>query len=246
MKNINLFLILLLGGFSLSMASSRVFAQEYLGDLTVKKEEKKEERIKPVPKTFSSHLRSINQAEKLDVEYYNLYVLLWNFAQVNYNHQGKLMAHMEAEKFRYTRYPAEFTKDLEDAMKALNEHYKQTQEALEKAETNYKIIREGIMPDEHETLDELWKEKIDEFESRSKVYFKSQHTFLITYKNLVEYIITQGGSYYYDSNKQGVSFYDVTGYTYFAKSIDTMAKISFDQKEYLRKIAPFLSALIIP
>lgn len=246
MKNKYTFLFTLLALFAFYPASSPVYAQQYLGDLNVDDDEEEAEKLKPVPKIFSSRLRSVNQAAKLDTEYYNLYVLLWNTASVNYNHQGKLMMHMQIEKFRYTRYTKEFEGDLKEAMSALNGQYKDVQAALDKAQTEYQMIREGIAPSEQETLDALWKEKIDEFKAQSKKYFKSQHTYLVTYKNLVEYIIKQGGSYYYDSTKKAVRFYDITGYTYFAKSIDTMTKLTFDQKKYIRKIAPFLSALTMP
>tara|TARA_B100001989_G_C24545657_1_gene470569 strand:+ start:833 stop:1573 length:741 start_codon:yes stop_codon:yes gene_type:complete len=246
MKNKHFFALFLISLIPLTSFSITANAQEYLGDLTPPAEERKNETIKPIPKFFSAHLRSVNQAEKLDTLYYNLYVIIWNSAKINYNHQGKLMMHLQKQKFQYTRYMDEFKGDMQSAMKTLNKQHKDVQTALDKANLEFRIIREGIATDEHEKLDTLWNEKIKEFKGHSDTYFKSQHKYLVTYKNLIEFIIKQGGSYYYDSAARAVKFYDLTGYTYFAKSIDELTKISFNQKKYLRKIAPFLSAIIAP
>ena len=216
-------------------------AQKYLGDLPrggEKPEVQKDKAAKPVTKVFSSKVMSTTQAEKLDVLYNNLSVSLWNYAITDFRYQKKLFSLMESKRFKTTRYSKEFSRDLDAALKNLNKNHSDLMSEITKAEDEYVFVREAIRSIDYEILDPLWRKKMDEFETRANTYFKMQHAFLKTYRNLVAFILKQGGSYYYKTDTQRVHFYRFEGYKFFGKSLDRLNKISYEQRKFLRENPP--------
>ncbi|PCI98058.1 MAG: hypothetical protein COB14_08325 [Alphaproteobacteria bacterium] len=219
--------------------SSQVNAQNYHGGYSKNSTQKpKDKAARPVPKVFSSQTSSVQQGLKLDAIYNNLYVSLWLYAGVNFVHQKKLSAKMRPEKFQLTRYTKEFSGDMTKAMDNLNNGYNDMLADIENAEKQYIEIKEGITAADHEKLDALWKEKITEFTSKAKTYFKLQHHFLNTYRKLVNFILKQSGSYTYKSNEKQVYFYKFGGYKFYGQSIDSLRMTSFKQRKLLRENAP--------
>lgn len=201
-------------------------------------EKNKDPAAPPVPKIFSSQVTSKQQAEKLDRLYNNLYISLWNYALIDFNHQKKLYDLIDFKRFQVTRYTGEFKDDLQDAMEDLNTNSKKMLADIDKANEEYKDVKIGIRKSDYEVLDKLWEEKIEQYRKEAKLHFKMQHSFLKTYYSLVGYIIKQGGSYYYDSQKKAVSFYKHGGYQFFGKSLDKLRKITHEQKKTLRTNTP--------
>lgn len=193
---------------------------------------------KPIPQIFSSRVASVKQAKKLDVLYQGLYVSLWNYAITDFVYQRKLLELMRAERFQLTRYPAEFEGELKGAMSNLNENYKRMMSDIDSAEAKYKEIREGIRSMDYATLDPLWEEKIQKAREDAKTYFKMQNKYLQTYRQLVAFILKQGGGYYNKAGENKVYFYKNGALQFFAKSIDDLRMTSYEQKEFLKSLAP--------
>lgn len=225
--------------FSCVSASSQARAQNYHGGYTKSsKAEKKDKAARPVAKVFSSQISSVQQGEKLDIIYNNLFVSLWFYAGTNFVHQKKLSDKVRPAKFQFTRYKKEFSGDLDKAMKNLNSGYKDMIADIENAEKLYIEIREGVRDTDHKKLDALWKEKIAEFRSKADTYFKLQHKFLNTYRGLVSFILKQSGKYSYKSAEKRVIFYSFGGYKFYGQSIDSLRMVSFKQRKLLRENAP--------
>ncbi len=220
-------------------ASSQVAAQNYHGGYSKgSKLEKKDEAQRPIAKVFSSKISSAKQGEHLDIIYNNLYVSLWLYASTGFVHQKKLSNKVTPDKFQNTRYKKEFSGSIEKAMENLNNSYREMQDDIENAERQFVEIRPAIRAADHETIDKLWKDKIDEFRNKSDMYFKLQHKFLNTYGKLVKFIMQQNGRYTYKSGEKAVAFYNFGGYQFYGKSIDSLRMTSFKQRKLLRENAP--------
>lgn len=199
---------------------------------------KKDPATAPVPKIFSSQVSSTKEAEKLDIIYNNLHASLWNFAGSDFIYQKKLYDLLKLERFKLTRYPAEFKGLMEDSMGNLNTNYKTMQSEIATARQSYVDIKEGIREADYEVLDVLWEEKLTAFETHSEAYFKMQHAFLKTYKSMVKFIIKQGGSYYYKPASRSLHFYQNSGKQYFGKTLDKLRRISFEQRKHIKSKPP--------
>ena len=215
-------------------------AQTYRGIYTGKQSEAPiaDPLTRPIPRVFSSRVVSTQQAERLDVIYDGLYVSLLGYAETIFIYQEKLSAHMQPKKFQLTRYEREFSGDLQDSMADLNNSYNSMKEEIDKAEEKYLLIREAILEEDLKTLDALWNEKIGEFRQKTDEFFKMQHSFLNTYRKLVNFILKQGGSYYYKNGEDRVYFYQFGGYKFFGQSIDKLNNLSYAQRKFLRENTP--------
>ncbi|MFP4098048.1 MAG: hypothetical protein ACLFU1_04615 [Alphaproteobacteria bacterium] len=205
-------------------------------------EEEPEETVNPeappVPQIFSSQVMSKQEAQKLDVLYNSLHISLWNFAVSDFSYQKKLNELMDPKRFHTTRYSKEFSGDLKQALDSLNDNYKKMLRRIERVKEDYTSIREGIRSTDYEVLDPLWDERIGEFEETAKSYFKMQHQYLNTYRNLVAFILKNGGRYFYDSKARRVGFFNFGLYEYFAKQIDKLNDITHEQKKLLKRHPP--------
>lgn len=236
-----IFKIIIITGLFLSFVSTPLIAdaQNYKGGYSGEEKKKKKDRaVKPVPKIFSSKLESSAQAERLDVIYENLLVSLWNYSITDFIYQKKLYSHIKPEKFQTTRYAKEFTTDMNASMDNLNKNYKNMMSDIDKAQEKYTEIKEDIKISDHEILEPLWEEKIDEIRAHAETHFKMQGKFLNLYKNLVKFILKQAGSYYYKAADQRVYFYKFGGYKFYGQSIDKLRMISFKQRKHLRSMPP--------
>ncbi len=217
-------------------AAAPAYAQH--GTYNPQTTEEADKTAKPIPKVFSSQVGSAAQAKKLDEVYNALFLSLWNKAIVDMTYQSKLYSLMEPSRFQYTRYAKEFDGDMDKAMTSLKENYKGMMQDIESANKYYEETRENIRGEDLEKLDALWDQKIKEFKTTANNYFSMQNKFLNTYKELVTFVIKQGGSYFYRAGDDRVHFYKFGGYKYYGKSIDALNKTSFDQRQLLRKNAP--------
>ncbi len=145
---------------------------------------------------------------------------------------------LEPRRFKLTRYSKEFKGDLDGAMKNLNANFTAMQKSIENADKKYHEIKRDVSPKEVSALDDVWNRKITEFKASSKNYFKLQNKFLNTYRDLVAFIIKQGGSYYYKSGDNRVYFYRLEGYKYYGQTVDKLNKINFAQNKMLESVAP--------
>lgn len=212
------------------------FAQ-YKGAVTPTPQQRQDPTAKPIPKVFSSRVASVEQALKLDRLYYNLEVTLWNYGVTDLIYQRELYELLKAERFKITRYTAEFEGPLNNAMQNLKDNYKSMKDEIAQANEEYQFIRRGILEDDREALDTLWAQRVKAFEDRSMTYFKMQNKYLNTYKSMVNFIISQGGSYAYNGI-DGIRFYQVGGYKFFARTLDSLRKTTYNQRIYLRSNAP--------
>ncbi len=213
---------------------------QYRGSLTpsTQGQSSQDEALPPVPKIFSSKVTSADEAAKLDVLFNTLNQSLWNYAGTDFIYQKKLYSLIQPERFKLTRYAAEFETDLKDAMNNLNSNYKRMQDEISDARIQYTFIKEGIRPEDYTVLDPLWNTSLNEFEARIDSYFKMQNSFLNTYKSLTDFILRKGGSYYYDSSRQGVAFYNFGDYQFYGQAKDKLNKIRFEQRKLLRANPP--------
>ena len=212
---------------------------QYMGSYNSQQKKKYvDAAARPVPRVFSSKVKSTQEAEKLDQLYNQLYVSLWNYAKSDMNYQKKLEVLLEGERFKTTRYAKEFSVPLEGAMNNLNENHKSVKNDIKNANERYEIIKEGILKVDHETIDKIWPEKIKEFEIHAQKYFDMQFAYLKTYRSLVGFIMKQGGSYYYDSSARAVKFYDLSGWRFYGESIDKLRKTTYAQKQHLKQKVP--------
>ena len=65
-----------------------------------------------------------------------------------------------------------------------------------------------------------------------------QHKFLNFYKGLVEFILKNGGGYYYDSDELRVKFYKYGEYEFFGKTMDRLNQINYKQIKLLKANKP--------
>ncbi len=235
-----IFKIAVMTSLFLHLSSHAIYAQNYKGGyLKDKKENNIDKKLKrPVPKIFSSKLESTTQAEKLDNIYNNLLISLWIYAGTDFSYKKKLYSHIEPIKFQNTRYSKEFTDDMNDAMDNLNNNYQKMTADIENAQKKYLEIKEGIKMADHEILENLWNEKINELKEKSDQYFQLQAKFLNTYKSLVSFILKQGGKYYYKSSENSIYFYKFGAYQLYGKMIDKLNMINFKQKKLLNTMVP--------
>ena len=226
--------------FSLALLSvPQAASAQYLGSYDAQKKKKYvDAAARPVPRVFSSKVRSTQEAEKLDQLYNQLFISLWNYAISDMNYQKKLYILLEGERFKTTRYAKEFSVPLEGAMDTLNQNHNSLKDDIKQANEQYEIIKEGILVVDHPTIDKLWPEKVKEFEIHAQKYFDMQFAFLKTYRALVGFIMKQGGSYYYDSAERAVKFYDLSGWRYYGESLDKLRKITYTQKQHLKQRVP--------
>jgi len=210
---------------------------QYKGGVRPAPQERQDPVAKPIPKVFSSRASGIVQAEKLDRAYYALEVTLWNYGVTDLIYQRELYELLKPERFKITRYTAEFEKPLTSAMQNLKDNHKNLQAEIEEANAAYEEIREGLLEEDLEVIDALWKQRIAEFEKRSMTYFKMQNRFLNSYKSMVNFILSQGGSYAYNGI-DGIRFYKVGGYKFFSKTLDQLRKTTYNQRMFLRENAP--------
>ncbi|MCK5375110.1 MAG: hypothetical protein KAJ40_07485 [Alphaproteobacteria bacterium] len=207
--------------------------------------EEKNKTTPIIPQIFSSQVSSVQQAKKIDVLYNTLYVSLWNYAMSDVNYQKKLYNLISSEHFQTTRYMAEFSETMNNAMVNLNENYKKLHKNIDAANREYLHIKETIRLADYDVLDKLWSEKIAEYEQRANNYFKMQHEFLNTYRALVAFIIKQGGGYYYDTSERSVKFFKFGAYEYFAKALDKLYKLTYEQKKLLKLHVPATEDLLL-
>lgn len=230
------FYTLLFCSLGLVGSHTQSFAQ-YKGGVRPAPQQQQDPAAKPIPKVFSSRASGTEQAEKLDRAYYALEVTLWNYGVTDLIYQRELYELLKPERFKITRYTAEFEKPLTSAMKNLKDNYNNLQAEIEEANAEYKNIRSGLLEEDLETIDALWKQRIAQFEQRSMTYFKMQNKFLNTYKSMVDFIISQGGSYAYNGI-DGIRFYKVGGYKFFSMTLDKLRKTTYNQRLLLRENAP--------
>lgn len=195
--------------------------------------------VAPVPRVFSSKIEhSRIQALAVDEIYQNLKIGLWNYGQSDFAQQAILMDKLKLENFRTTRHKAEFQREMKAAMANLNKNYKDMKQQVTDAQGKFDKAIVGVTSVEEEQLRGLWKEKIAEFEGEMAEYFKMQHGYLLQYRNLVGFILSKSGSFYYDKDSGALRFFDITDYTYFASSIDKLNASSRKQKAFLDKVLP--------
>ena len=235
---LGVFTFFLTFGLAVLIAPDVAFAQ-YHGAYSGQQDTKKKEETKPqYPKIFSSRVTSVQQTQKLDEIYDGLYTSLWNYAISDFNYQKQLYEQIANERFQITRYSGEFSDILEKSMKNLNENHNKMKKALENADLEYKYIRKRVRESDHETLDELWPNKIDEYKKTADEYFEMQHSFLKTYNGLVAFILAQGGGYYYESKSQALKFYKYGVYEYYGNTVDELRKITYEQIKLLKGYVP--------
>lgn len=244
MKRMPYFTLLMCGSVIFhTLPVSVVHAQTIPGVYAPKPDvpEKKKQDTLPVPKVFSSQLRSTAQAERIDALYYDLQKSLWDSAQIGFQFHETLMEHLKPERFQITRYAGEFKGDLDSAMSSLNTLYKDMQKKLADADERVHLVRAGIAPDEQALYDRLWNSKKEELRNTTEAYFKSEHDFLQTYNALVKFILKQSGSYYYDSGVNAVHFTRMGGYRFFGSQIDKLNALNAEQKNMLLQFAPIVA-----
>jgi hypothetical protein len=231
------FVIFLTFGFIVISASS-AFAQ-YRGAYPGQGDAREKEKLEIiVPQIFSSQVSSVAQAKKLDEVYDGLYATLWNYAISDFNYQKQLYELLSNDRFKTTRYSAEFSGLLKDAMTNLNENHTKMQSAVKEADRDFEYVKTRVRADDQETLDKLWESKIAEYKESANNYFKMEHMFLKTYRTMVEFILEQSGGYYYDSETRGLKFYNLGAYDYYGKALDKLHTISYEQAKLLKSHAP--------
>lgn len=197
-----------------------------------------EEGLPPtVPRVFSSQVSSVKQAEKLDIKYHDLTIVLNGYAEIDSGYRQRMMELIEPFKFQITRRKEEFTKDIDDAKRALKDHYKKTKTLIESFENDLNEQAKLYTEAERETIKSVGKQAIESFERKSSEYFKLQAKFIKTYGQLIRFILSNGGGYYYDSGRKDVAFYNAGHYNTFGKMVDDLNKINFDQVQIIKSFA---------
>ncbi len=213
-------------------------AQGYKGGYSKEKKQKtKNLAAKPIPKVFSSKFVNTHQMEKLDRLYYNLFSSLLTYVKTGYVYQKKLYSQIKPEKFKTTRYSKEFEADMSGALDNLNKNYAKTMSNIENANKKYIEIKESIKAEDHEVLDALWEEKVTKFQEKSDTYFQMEFNFLSTYKNLVGFILKQGGKYYYKASDKKIYFYKFGTHQRFTQYIDKLNMIRFKKRKLIRTMS---------
>lgn len=197
-----------------------------------------EEGLPPtVPRVFSSQVGSVKQAEKLDLKHYELTTMLNGFAETDYAYRGRLMAHLEPFKFQVTRRKEEFAKDMKDAKRGLEDNYKKYKAALADFE-KFLGEQQKIFPAaEGETIKKAGEQALKTYKDKSEEYFKLQAKFIKTYGQLVRFILAHGGSYYYDSGRKAVAFYNAGEANTFVKLVDDLNRINFNQRQIIKSFS---------
>lgn len=197
-----------------------------------------EEGLPPtVPRIFSSKVTSVRQAEKLDLKYHDLTIVLNGYAELDASYRQRMFEQIQPFKFQVTRRKEEFSKDIEDAKRALKDNYKKTKSLIEGFQKELDEQSKFYTEAERETIRATGEQAIKSFEKKSGEYFKLQANFIKTYSQLVRFILANGGSYYYDSGRKGVAFYNPGHYNTFVKYVDDLKKIDFDQAQLIKSFA---------
>ncbi len=235
-RNISSFLVL----SGVLLAPSLSFAQGYHGSYTPTSPQKEYDDLvqRPIPKVFSSHINDERQGQILDSLYNDLFVSLWLYAGTDINYQVKLYDLVMPERFELTRYSKEFKGDMNDSMNNLNKNFKRMMDDIAHTQSQYEDIKAGLSETDQEILAPIWEENFGKFRNNAERYFKLQGKFLKVYHSLVTFVLKQGGSYYYDSTTQKVTFYKFGGYKFYGQSIDNLRKISHEQRVLLKDNAP--------
>ena len=248
MRNTCSLLLFFMAALPLSASPNLAYAQTVKGLYTPKaqKEEKKEEKYETlIPKIFSSQLQSVTQGERVDKLYYDFKAALWNYSQIGFQRQKLLLNHLKSDKFKTTRYPEEFQPDLKKSMDDLNENYKALTKMIEDADKQVVLIREALLDEEKEKFDWLWKSYRDEFKETSDTYFNLQYKFLITYRNLVKFVLSQNGRYSYDPATQSIAFFEPSSYSVYKETLAQLKDTVQKQRELLQDIGQDLQRQII-
>ncbi len=233
-----IFVLFLILGLIIITSQNTAFAQyrgAYSGQEGAGEKGKLED---PIPQVFSSQVTSVDQAKKLDKVYDGLFAALWNYAISDFNYQRQLYELLEDERFQTTRYAAEFSGLLKSAMANLNDNYTKMQKAVEDAQQEFEYTKERVREADQKVLDDLWESKIAEYNEHANQYFRLQHRFLKTYKNMVSFILKESGGYYYDSKERVVKFYKLGSYDYFGKTLDKLHVNSYEQMKLLKTHIP--------
>ncbi len=191
-----------------------------------------------IPRVFSSQVKGVSQAEKLDASYYDLTVALQGFAGIDGTYKERLIELIKPYKFQITRRGSEFKKDLDNAMKASKENYGKMNLLTQQFEEHFNSQVSLFSPEDRKIIETVGQQAIQDFKNRAKKYFYSQADFLKKYNNLVVFILDQGGSYYYDSQSKGIAFYRAGSYKYFKKVVDSLDRVNSEQAELLRSMTP--------
>ncbi len=231
--------IILIITFAFIVIIPNVAIAQYHGSYSGKDSYGEKEKLEIiVPRVFSSQVSSVQQTEKLDEVYDGLYSALWNYAISDLNYQKQLYSLLENKRFRTTRYAAEFSGVLKSTLNNLNSNHKKMQKAIEEANLDFEYIRKHVSKEDQQKLDVLWTDKIDEYKKFANQYFKMEHQFLKTYRNLAAFILKQGGSYYYDRIARTVKFYKLGAYEFYGQLIDKLHIISYKQVSLLKSHVP--------
>lgn len=218
-----------------ALISPPSWAQQAKGQYVPTPEAPPEEGLPPtVPRVFSSQVSSVKQAEQLDIKYHDLSIVLNGYAEIDAGYRERMVELIEPFKFQITRRKEEFTKDIEDAKRALKENYKKNQTLIENFEKDLNEQAKFYTEAERETIKKTGKHAIESFENKSGEYFKLQAKFIKTYSQLIRFILANGGSYYYDSGRKAVAFYNPGEANTFVKMVDELNMINFNQKQIMK------------
>lgn len=194
-----------------------------------------EEGLPPtVPRVFSSQVSSVKQAEKLDLKYYTLTTMLNGFAETDHSYRARLMEQLEPFKFQVTRRKEEFAKDIKDAKSALEDNYKKYKTAVADFEKDLGEQQKTFPAADQDALKKAGAQALKTYKGKSEEYFKLQAKFIKTYSQLVRFILSHGGSYYYDSGRKAVAFYNAGEANTFVKMYDELNMINFNQKQIMK------------
>lgn len=217
------------------VAAKPALSQQLKGQYNPPPKVAEEEALDPVvPRVFSSQLVNVKAGEKLDADYYNLSLLLEGFAEIDRSYKGALFELIQPHHFQVTRRATEFRRDLETANNSLKENYKRTQDAIEGFAKTYDMEVEKFSSQDKDVLASMKDKAIKSFKDKSEAYFQRQAKFLKIYSNLVRFILKNGGSYYYDSGSKGVAFYQAGHAEYFAKLVDQLRELDYQQAQILK------------
>lgn len=196
-----------------------------------------EELPDPARRIFSSQLKNVAAAEKLDRIYHTGEVFLLDISEVHFVHQRNLIAQMEGQKFKITRRLSEFKPLLDRAMEDLNADSKDWRAFVADMNTKAQALK-GEFGEEGDAAMALWAQNLTELEAFARAYLQSQNRYLNIYNDLVQYILQKSGRYYFDSDTGRLAFYNVDEYTIVAENIDRLTRITFNQQQTLKKIKP--------
>lgn len=215
---------------------AKVSFAQIVGQYTPAKETAEEEELEViVARVFSSKFETPKRGEALDRLYHNLNATLAAFSAIDDSFKGQLWELMQPYKFQLTRRPDEFKPSLDKALEGLNDNYKSMQKAISNYEQESKQIIDRLPEADKETAEGIWKDTLTSFKGKSDKYFKLQHQYLATYRGLVKFILSQNGSYYYDSPTDKIGFYGFGVYNKYANMVDKINKIHFEQGVIARK-----------